>query len=86
MYTNIGTFSVTDLRHQTSNVLKMANEQGFVILLRNSKPEAAVVDIKYLDALREAYEDQLDTIEFDRTINLKRIPLDQHIKQMRIDK
>lgn len=75
MDTSIVTFSVTDLRHKTKKVLKEAGERGYVFLLRHSKAEAALVDINYLAALQEAYEDYLDTLEFDKTIGLKRIPL-----------
>ena len=81
MDTSSVTFSVTDLRHKTNKVLKMASEKGFVYLIRRSKTEAAVVDIGYLNALREAYEDYLDTLEFDKTIDLKRIPLSKHIRK-----
>lgn len=75
MNTPIITSTITDLRHKTNKVLLQAEEKGYVYLLRRSKPAAAVVDIKYLEALQEAYEDYLDTLEFDRTIKLKRIPL-----------
>lgn len=69
------TSTITDLRHRTNKVLQKAEEKGYVYLVRRSKVEAAVVDIKYLNALQEAYEDYLDTLEFDNTVNLKRIPL-----------
>lgn len=82
MDTNSVTFSITDLRHQTSNVLNSALARGYVILLRNSKPQAALVDINYLKALQEAHEEQLDLAEFDRTVTLKRIPLASHKKRI----
>ena len=81
MITNNDTYSVTDLRHKTNEVLKQAAAKGFVYLLRNSKAEAAIVNLEYLMALREAYEDYLDIIEFDKTILLKKIPLGIHKKQ-----
>lgn len=80
MNINNDTYSVTDLRHKTNEVLKQAAEQGFVYLIRHSKAEAALVDLKYLSALREVYEDFLDIAEFDKTISLKRIPLETHKK------
>lgn len=83
MNTSIVTFSVTDLRHKTYEVLKGAIEGGYVYLLRHSKPEAALVDINYLAALQEVYEDHLDTLEFDRTVKLKRISLEGHRKHLR---
>jgi len=81
MDTNIDTFSVTDLRHKTSKVLKKAKEAGYVFLVRRSKTEAAMVDIALLKALQETYEDYLDILEFDKTVGLKRIPLKKHKKK-----
>jgi len=75
MNTSIVTSTITELRHKTNKVLLKAEEMGYVYLLRRSKLTAAVVDIKYLEALQEAYEDYLDTLEFDQTIKLKRVPL-----------
>ena len=83
MDTNINTFSVTDLRHKTNRVLKEAAEKGIVYLVRHSKTEAALVDLDYFNALREVYEDYLDTVEFDKTIKLKRISLDKRKKTSR---
>ena len=72
------TYSVTDLRHKTSKILSDVAAKGLVYLVRHSKAEAALVNIDYLTALQQAYEDYLDTMEFDRTVTLKRIPLSQH--------
>lgn len=83
MNTNSDTFSVTDLRHKTSKVLKDTEEKGIVYLIKNSKTAAALVDINYLRALEQTHEDYLDMLEFDRTISLKRIPLSKHKKAMR---
>ncbi len=38
----------------------------------------AVVNLNYLAVLQETYEDYLDTLEFDQTKKLKRIPLEEH--------
>lgn len=83
--TNIDIFSVTDLRHKTNKVLKEASEKGIVYLMRHSKAEAAIVNIAYFNALREVYEDYLDILEYDKTIGLKRIPLEKH-KDLRAKK
>lgn len=80
MDTPISTSTITELRHKTNQVLSQAAEKGLVYLLRRSKLEAAIVDIHYLNALQEAYEDYIDTLEFDKTIHLKRIPLAKHKK------
>ena len=80
MDTSNVTYSVTDLRHKTSKVLKDALELGYVSLVHRSKTKAALVDIEYLKALQEAYEDYLDTLEFDKTIILKKVPFEKHLK------
>jgi PHD/YefM family antitoxin component YafN of YafNO toxin-antitoxin module len=79
----IDTYSVTDLRHKTNEILKLASAKGMVYLVRRSKTEAAIVDLDYLNALREAYEDYLDTLEFDKTIKLKKISLEKHKQSYR---
>jgi len=60
------TYSVTDLRQKTSDVIATAMADGYVHIIQNSKPKVAVVDSEYLSALQEAYENQLDVEEFDR--------------------
>ena len=84
MNTSNVTYSITDLRHKTLKVLKDALDLGYVNLVQRSKTKAALVDIEYLRALQEAYENYLDTLEFDKTINLKRIPLEVHKKRFNI--
>lgn len=74
-------FSITDLRYKTKSVLKQTQERGIVYLLRKSKIEAALVDINYLQALQEVYEEYLDIIEYDKSISLKRIPIEKHIEK-----
>lgn len=80
-YTN--TYTITDLRQKTLWLLKQTSIKGYIYLLRRSRPKAALVDIKYLTALQEAYEDNLDIQEFDQTINLKRISLAKHKKLLK---
>jgi len=71
MSTYSDTYSVTDLRHNTSEVLEQAIARGYVYLIKNSKRKAALVDADYLTALLEAYEDYMDTLEFDKAIKEK---------------
>ena len=75
------TYSVTDLRQRTSDVIATAMADGYVHIIQNSKPKVAVVDSSYLAALQEAYEDRLDVEEFDRTIGLPTISLEEHLKE-----
>ncbi len=74
MHTNLNTYSVTDLRQKTSKILNEVSNYGSVNIMQNSKPKAVVISPQYLFALQEAYEDYLDILEFDETINLKRTP------------
>ncbi|OHA75877.1 MAG: hypothetical protein A3A32_02585 [Candidatus Wildermuthbacteria bacterium RIFCSPLOWO2_01_FULL_48_35] len=67
MITN--SFSITDLRQKTLDVINAAKASGYVQIIQNSKVDVAVVDAAYLTALQEAYEDQMDIIEFDRVKN-----------------
>lgn len=78
MDTQNSTFSVTDLRHKTSQVLQKALDTGIVYVVQHSKIKAAVVDPEYLTALQKAQEDYLDILEFDQTIDLPRISLEKH--------
>ena len=83
MLTSYVSYSITDLRQNTKKVLKDALRLGYINLVHRSKTKAALVDIEYFSALQEAYEDYLDTIEFDKTINLDRIPLKGHEKKFK---
>lgn len=71
MDTSKSTYSITDLRHKTSKVLRDALEEGYVNIVHRSKTKAALVDIEYLKALQAAYEDYLDALEFDKAIKEK---------------
>ncbi len=81
MNTQTNTFSVTDLRHKTSQILQKVQDSGIVFVVQHSKIKAAVVDPEYLDALQKAQEDYLDILEFDQTIDLPRISLEKHKHQ-----
>lgn len=83
MDTNIDTYSITDLRHKTNKVLSTVASKGIAYVIRHSKATAAVINIDYLNALTQAYEDYCDIVEFDRTIGLKRVPL-EHLEKKTI--
>jgi PHD/YefM family antitoxin component YafN of YafNO toxin-antitoxin module len=63
-------------------LLKQVSEKGYVYVLRRSRPEIALITVEYLRALQEAYGDYLDTLEFDKTVGLKRVPLVKYKRQM----
>lgn len=75
------TYSITDLRQKTLDVVNAAQSQGYVHIVHNSKAKVAVVDSQYLAALQEAYEDYLDTLEFDRTKDLPTVSLDAYLEK-----
>lgn len=71
----MNTFSVTDLRHKTNDVLAAAKQLGYVSVVKNSQTNTYIVDSKYFLALQEAYEDYLDSIEYDKGVeSLKKEP------------
>lgn len=75
------TFSVTDLRHKTNNVLSAAKQYGYVPVLKNSQYDAIIVDPKYFSALQDALQDYLDILEYDKGMESLKleptIPFDQ---------
>ncbi len=77
----MNTYSITDLRHKTLDVVNAAKIHGYVHIIQNSKANVAVVDSAYLAALQEAYEDQMDIIEFDKTVNEPTITLEEYLKK-----
>lgn len=82
MDTLSATFTVTDLRKKTKKVMKAAEESGYVHIFHRSRAKVSLIDSAYLKVLQSAYEDYLDTLEFDRTVNLKRIPLEIHRRKL----
>jgi len=84
MITN--SYSITDLRQKTLDVVKAALAVGYVQIIHNSKAKVAVVDSAYLAALQEAYEDQMDTIEFDKTVNEPTITLEEYLRKRSVRK
>lgn len=78
------TYSITDLRQKTLDVVNAAQTAGYVQIVHNSKPTVAVVDTKYLEALQEAYEDYLDILEIERTKNEPTVSLDEYLAKRNI--
>ncbi len=65
MYTCMNTYSITNLRHQTSAIIDNAKLYDYVVIVKNSKQNAFIVDPKYFLALQEAYENYLDIKEYN---------------------
>ncbi len=57
----INTVSITDLKQNTSKVIKQVQDQGkSIIILQRSKAAAVLVDPEHYDVLEEAFEDLID--------------------------
>lgn len=70
--------TVTELRRKSASILKTLADEKFLLLIQNSKPKGALVDLEYLKMLQEAYEDYLDILTFDQTIREPTIPWQKH--------
>lgn len=68
------TISITNLRRNSAKALDSAKENGVVLVLRNSSPKAALVDIDRFKELEEIYEEYLDILSFDKHKNDPGIP------------
>lgn len=66
------TYSVRDVQREYRTIFDEAKKSGPVIILNNNKPDIAIVDIDYLENLRELasnaeLEDAMDSISvYDR--------------------
>lgn len=63
------TITTTDLRRNSAQILASLNQEKLYLLMQNSKPAGALVDLEYLKMLQEIFEDYLDTLAFDKAIN-----------------
>jgi len=61
--------TVTELRRKSASILKSLADEKLLLLIQNSKPKGALVDLEYLRMLQEAYETYLDILAFDQTVN-----------------
>lgn len=73
--------TVTELRRKSASILKTLADEKLVLLIKNSKPKGALVDLEYLKMLQEAYEDYLDILSFDQAINEPTIAWEKHKKK-----
>ena len=72
--------TVTELRRKSASILKSLADEKLLILIQNSKPKGALVDLEYLKMLQKAYEDYLDTLAFDQTVSEPTITWEKHKK------
>ena len=75
----ISTLSITDLKQNTSKVIKQLQDNGkSIVILQRSKAAAVLVDPAYFGFLEEAFEDRIDLKAIDdrreeSTVSLKEI-------------
>ena len=66
----INTVSITDLKQNTSKVIKQVQDDGrSVVILQRSKAAAVLVDPAYFDSLEEAFEDRIDLLAIEERKN-----------------
>lgn len=83
MSTIPSTLTVTDLRRKSAKILKRLPREKLYLLLQNSRPKGAIVDLEYLKMLQDAYEEYLDIQVFDKTIEESTISWENHKKKSR---
>lgn len=77
----INTISITDLKQNTSSVVKKLKKEGkSVVILQRSKIAAILVDPNYFSILEESLEDLIDLKAIEDRKKEKRIPLKEVIK------
>jgi PHD/YefM family antitoxin component YafN of YafNO toxin-antitoxin module len=62
------TTTITELRRESAKILKNLPKEKLMLLIQNSKPKGALIDLDYLKMLQEAYEDYMDTIAYDEAV------------------
>lgn len=73
--------TVTELRRKSASILKSLANEKLLLLIQNSKPKGALVDLEYLKMLLEAYEDYLDILTFDEAIDKPAISWKEYKKK-----
>jgi prevent-host-death family protein len=78
----IDTVSITDLKQNTSSVVKKLKTAGkSVIVLQHSKPAAVLVNPEYFSLLEDALEDRADLKAIEERSNEPTVPLDEYLKK-----
>ena len=75
----INTVSITDLKQNTSKVIKLLKNKGVsVIVLQRSKVAAVLVEPSHYDALEDALEDLADLKTLEERKGDKTIAFDEY--------
>lgn len=79
----INTVSITDLKQNTSNVVRKLKKDGkSVVVLQRSKIAAVLVDPQYFSILEESLEDLIDLKTIEERKKEKRVPFDEVVKNL----
>lgn len=73
--------TITELRRKSASILKGLSDEKLLLLIQNSKPKGALVDLEYLKMLQEAYEDYLDILTFDKAVSKTTISWKEYKKK-----
>lgn len=73
----INTVSITDLKQNTSKVIKKVKDKQSVVVLQRSKPAAVLIDPDHYQALEEALEDLVDLQAIEDTKGEPTTPFDE---------
>lgn len=82
----INTISITDLKQNTSDVVKKLKKDGkSVVVLQRSKIAAILVDPNYFSILEESLEDLIDLKAIDDRKKEKRVSIEEVIKNLKLN-
>lgn len=79
----INTISITDLKQNTSNVVRKLKKDGkSVVVLQRSKIAAILVDPNYFSILEESLEDLIDLKAIEDRKKEKRVSIEEVVKNL----
>lgn len=82
----INTVSITDLKQNTSNVVKKLKKEGkSIVVLQRSRIAAVLVDPHYFSILEESLEDLIDLNAIEQRRKEKRVSLEKVIKNLALN-
>lgn len=78
----INTVSITDLKQNTSDVVKRVKSSGqSIVILQRSQPAAVLVDSDYYKILENALEDYEDLRDIELRKNEPTISMDKYLQK-----
>ena len=79
----INTISITDLKQNTSRVIKQIQDHGeSVLILQHSKAAAVLVDPDYFNTLEEALENRMDLKAIEERKSEPTVPFEEVAKKL----